>query len=161
MLRFPPLYRGAVRAILALPAGSRLRRAALRSTLADTLAAFNRRDYALNTLAHHRDFRLEFGQAIDRPAGAREDYVGVDGLLEFLDLWLEVLGDYRFEFVEVRDVGRDRIAMVVRQTSGGVDAPAVDELVAMVMDFRDGFLMRQVFWRDPAAALRSLGLDAP
>ena len=159
MLRFPLAYRAALKAILALPVGSSVRRAALRSTLTDTLAAFNRRDYALNTLAHHRDFRLGFGQPIDRPAGAREEYVGIEGLLDFLDLWLEVLGDYRFEFLDLHDIARNRIAMVVRQTSGGGEAPAVDERVAVLMDFRDGYLARQVFWRDPGAALRSLGLD--
>ena len=158
-LRLPGAYRKALRATFALPVGSRARRAALRSTLKGSLAAFNRRDYELNTLAHHPDFRLGFGRAIDRPAGAREEYVGIAGLLEFLDLWLEALGEYRFEFVDVRDVTRERIAMQVRQTSGGPSAPTVDELVAVVMDFSDGLLLRQVFWRDPAAALRSLGVE--
>ena len=158
--RFPALARSLVRLLLRLPA-SPLRRAGLRYMYRRGYAAWNRRDWELNTVAHdpHR-YELVWPEG-DRPPGARSSYDGIEGYLEFAELWLDSFGDYRFQLEEVRDPGGNRLGLLIRQiATGRSSGAAVVERMASVDEYEGGRMVRQtVSTRDAHATLRAHGLE--
>jgi ketosteroid isomerase-like protein len=131
-----------------------------RAAISRLILAYNRRDWELNTISYDATYRLSFGASTDRPAGARDRYDGVDGLMEFLDLWHDVWGDFEFHLEDVLDAGPNRLLLLLRQTAHGRDELAMNERTAMASQFSEGRVVRQVFWRDRAAALAAQGLES-
>jgi hypothetical protein len=158
VLRFPPLVHLFIRLGLGLP-DSRLRRALLRYAYRRAYAAWNRRDWELNTLAHDDSpYEMTWAEGVLVP-GANASYRGVAGYLEFADLWLDSFGEYRFELRDVHQPDRDAVLVLIRQhgVGAGSGAPFVQEMVS-ADEFDRGRLVHQTIWLDPDAAFRAHGL---
>jgi ketosteroid isomerase-like protein len=147
-----------VRVVLALPP-SRVRSGLVRYLYRRAYAAWNRRDWELNTLLHD-DERYELvWPASDAIPGARERYRGVEGYIDFAELWLEAFGDFRFQLLAVDDSSRTRLVAHIRQRGRGTGSGvAIDERILSVDEIDNGRLVKQTEWRDVEAGLRANGL---
>jgi hypothetical protein len=159
-VRFPPLIQFLTRLLLRLPP-SRLRRAGLSYVYRRAYAAWNRRDWELNT-AVIDDRRYELVWKGARVPGASSSYLGVAGYIEFCELFIDSFGDQRFDLEEIREAGRNRLVSLLRQTGRGTaSGVAISEVMASMDEFDRGSLVRQTIWRgDLDPVLRSLG-DSP
>ena len=73
---------------------------------------------------------------------------------------MEVWGDLRLALDDVVDAGHSRVVVLFRQSgSAAASGVALEERLAMINEFAGGRLVRQTFWRDQEAALRSVGLE--
>lgn len=161
-VRFPSLMRHAFRVVLGWP--SLLGRDALIGyTYRRAYAAFNRRDWELNTLLHdRRDYVLRAGGMRLLNPDAKEEYRGIDDYIEanlqFESGWREL--KVRFDgYVEAEPgVLVALIAFVAVADQSGIH---LDQSGADIHRFRDGYLVSQTFYWDRAAGLRSVGIQAP
>ena len=158
---FPWIQRVGIFATVRLPA--RIRAFLYRDAHRRVLVWFNRRDWELGTLAMDPDrFTVTSGdpQRWQLP-GPHDTYRGVEGFLELQDAWMEVWGDLRLALDEVVDAGNGRVVVLFRQSgTAAASGVALEERMAMINEFAGGRLVRQTYWRDPEAALRSAGLTA-
>jgi ketosteroid isomerase-like protein len=159
-MRFPWIVRVGIGVTVRLP--TRIRTFLYRDAHRRVFRWFNRRDWELSTLAVDADrFTVTSGdpQRWQLP-GPRETSRGVGGFLEVQDAWMEVWGDLRLTLDDVVDAGHSRVVVLFRQ-SGTAAASGVplEEPLAMINEFAGGRLVRQTYWRDQDAALRSVGLD--
>jgi ketosteroid isomerase-like protein len=123
---------------------------------------FNRRDWELNTLAMDPDrFTVTSGDPHRwQLPGPRDTYRGVGGFLELQGAWMEVWGDLQLALDDVVDAGHSRVVVLFRQSgTAAASGVALEEPIAMINEFAAGRLVRQTYWRDQEAALRSVGLD--
>ena len=159
---FPWIQRAGITVTVRLP--TRIRTFLYRDAHRRVLTWFNRRDWELNTLAMDPDrFTVTSGdpQRWQLP-GPRDMYRGVDEFLELQDAWMEVWGDLRLALDDVVDAGHGRVVVLFRQSgTAAASGVALEEPMAMINDFAGGRLVRQTYWRDQEAALRSAGLDEP
>jgi ketosteroid isomerase-like protein len=159
---FPWIQRVGIAVTVRLP--TRIRTFLYRDAHRRVLMWFNRRDWELNTLAMDPDrFTVTSGDPQRWPLpGPRHTYHGIDGFLELQEAWMEVWGDLRLALDDVVDAGHGRLVVLFRQ-SGTAAASGVplEEPLAMINEFAGGRLVRQTYWRDQEAALRSAGLDEP
>ena len=157
---FPWILRVGISVTVRLPTG--MRTFLYRDAHRRVFRWFNRRDWELNTLAMDADrFTVTSGDPQRWPLpGPRDTYRGVGGFLELQEAWMEVWGDLRLALDEVVDAGHSRVVVLFRQ-SGTAAASRVEleEPLAMINEFASGRLVRQTYWRDQGAALRSVGLD--
>jgi ketosteroid isomerase-like protein len=158
---FPWIQRVGITVTVRLPA--RIRTFLYRDAHRRVLTWFNRRDWELNTLAMDPDhFTVTSGdpQRWQLP-GPRDEYRGVEGFLELQDAWMEVWGDLRLTLDDVVDAGHGRVVVLFRESgTAAASGVALEEPMAMINEFARGRLVRQTYWRDQKAALRSAGLDA-
>ncbi|MDX6667356.1 MAG: hypothetical protein QOK04_736 [Solirubrobacteraceae bacterium] len=156
---FPWIQRVGITVTVRLP--TRIRTLLYRDAHRRVFAWFNRRDWELNTLAMDPD-RLTITSGDPQRwllPGPRDTYRGVDGFLELQDAWMEVWGDLRLAFDGVVDAGHGRVVVLFRQSgSAAASGVALEEPIAMINEFAGGRLVRQTYWRDQEAALRSVGL---
>ena len=159
---FPWIQRVGITVTVRLP--TRIRTFLYRDAHRRVLTWFNRRDWELNTLAMDPDrFTVTSGdpQRWQLP-GPRDMYRGVDEFLELQDAWMEVWGDLRLALDDVVDAGHGRGVVLFRQSgTAAASGVALEEPMAMINEFAGGRLVRQTYWRDQEAALRSAGLDEP
>ena len=157
---FPWIQRVGIAVTVRLP--TRIRTLLYRDAHRRVFAWFNRRDWELNALAMDPDrFTITSGdpQRWLLP-GPRDTYRGVDGFLELQDAWMEVWGDLRLALDGVVDAGHGRVVVLFRQSgSAAASGVALEEPMAMINEFARGRLVRQTYWRDQEAALRSVGLS--
>jgi ketosteroid isomerase-like protein len=154
---FPWIQRVGITVTVRLPA--RIRTLLYRDAHRRVFAWFNRRDWELNTLAMDPErFTITSGdpQRWQLP-GPRDTYRGVGGFLELQDAWMEVWGDLRLTLDGVVDAGHGRVVVLFRQSgSAAASGVALEEPIAMINEFARGWLVRQTYWRDQEAALRSV-----
>ena len=157
----PSLARAGMRAVLRLPR-SRLRTALLTYAIGRGYAAFNRRDWELNTLLHHPTaHRWDATRAGLTPMDV-VDLRGIEGYVEGMTRYLAAWGDLRLVVEQMVEVGSDRIVVLLRQiaTGAGSGVP-VEMATGDLLTFQDGWLVHQTISTDRDAALRSAGLDPP
>lgn len=162
MVRFPGATHRVARWIFRLPR-SDLRRRVLRHFAGRAWAAFNRRDWEVNTVLFDAE-RYEFrpGDAKSFIPGSREAYRGVDGYLEAMELWLGEWSGMRVYLEDVTEVGPGRMIHVVRFVGEGrASGVTIEQLNAAVLDVRDGRVVKHVTWWDVAGGFRSVGLAPP
>jgi ketosteroid isomerase-like protein len=160
-LKAPDFLRLVLRRILAAPR-SRVRKAFLRLLLRRGYAAFNRRDWELNTILHHpTDYTWMVPKLSFVPPDMAETYHGVESYLEAMRIYLDAWEDLRVDFEDFIDAGSNRVIVVIRQIGVGrwsglpVDLPSLD-----LIELRDGWLVSQRLWDNLDDALRSVGLPA-
>lgn len=93
-----------------------------------------------------------------RSIGFREVYRGREGFLEFMRTWTE---DFEWEIRLERIVPApdDRVVAVFRQRAKGkTSGVPVEMRMALLYEFRDGYICRMTNYLDPAAAFRAAGL---
>lgn len=159
---FPWIQRVGITVTVRLP--SRIRTFLYRDAHRRVLTWFNRRDWELNTLAMDPDrLTVMSGDPQRWPLpGPRDVYRGVEEFLELQDAWMEVWGDLRLALDDVVDAGHGRVVVLFRQSgTAAASGVALEEAMAMINEFAGGRLVRQTYWRDQRAALRSAGLDEP
>lgn len=156
----PWIQRVGITVTVRLP--TRIRTLLYRDAHRRVLAWFNRRDWELGTLAmDSQRFTVTSGdpQRWQLP-GPRHIYRGVEEFLELQDAWMEVWGDLRLALDDVVDAGHGRVVVLFRQSgTAAASGVALEEPMAMINEFAGGRLVRQTYWRDQEAALRSAGLD--
>jgi ketosteroid isomerase-like protein len=90
----------------------------------------------------------------------KREYVGVDGVQEFVDTWTENWEDWRFQ---VRDLveapGGEIVAILHQQARAKESGVDVDMTLACVWEFRDDKFSRQSMYADPAQALAAVGAE--
>jgi ketosteroid isomerase-like protein len=86
-------------------------------------------------------------------------YVGRAGFVEWLGSWTENFDDWRFSFEQIVDAGGDHVVAVVRQTARGRGSGAVvEERCSVLYTLKDGQVVHQQVYLDPAAAAQAAGL---
>jgi ketosteroid isomerase-like protein len=158
LVRRPAIVHAITGLTLRLPSGP-LRSALLRYGYRRAYAAWNRRDWEINTLAMADDYEFRGHEGIRLPETQEVSY-GREGYLEQARDLFEAWDELKIVLEDVLDAGPNRLIVLTRFFSTGresgmlLDTPAADVHV-----FRDGQVIRQDLWGDRAAALRSVGLD--
>ena len=89
---------------------------------------------------------------------AEPSYRGHAGYLRFISRWISAWGAFRFEPQKFIDLG-DRVVMLARMAGRGVGGGVVvDQRFAAVYDQRNGMIIRQADYFEPAEALQAVGL---
>jgi ketosteroid isomerase-like protein len=86
---------------------------------------------------------------------------GYDGLVAWLEMVSKVFETWRYEVLDIRDAGDDRVLVLLELRVRGASSGA--EMVVPgghVLDFRDGRLLRLEVHRSHEAALEAAGLPA-
>jgi ketosteroid isomerase-like protein len=159
---FPWILRVGITVTVRLP--TKIRTFLYRDAHRRVVTWFNRRDWELNTLAMDPEsFTVTSGDPQRWPLpGPRDAYHGIDQFLELQDAWIEVWNDLRLALDQVVDAGQSRVVVLFRQSgTAAASGVALEEQMAMINEFAGGRLVRQTYWRDQEAALRSVGLDEP
>jgi ketosteroid isomerase-like protein len=75
----------------------------------------------------------------DVPGAHDRDYVGIDGLREFVRAWTEEWRDWRIELEEILRAADDHVIARIRQSAvGRASGAAVEFRFTMVLTFVDG-----------------------
>ncbi len=140
-----------------LPAGSRLRRAALTRAVRTGYAATNRDDYAAMRASLHVD--VEFFPPDRGQAGLGFDavYRGPDGVERFVREWKSGFRRFMYEPREIADAGGASFAVRLGMigTLRGADTEVRDEY-GIVITLKEGQVFRQENFRDWSTALTAL-----
>jgi ketosteroid isomerase-like protein len=159
-IRFPALSAAATRFLQRLPVGSRLRRALLWRTTQLGVEAYNRRDLDAVVTSYHPDIEYHPYREFVESGLADACYHGHAGYKRYIDATYEVWGtEVRLYPTELIDLG-DRIVLLadmpMRAQASGI---ALSQTYAGVSTLKDGRVIRQDDFLDPAEALRSVGLE--
>ena len=122
--------------------------------------ALDRRDWELNTVSLHRtDYVFEAGDEsglVDLPTRLEGVEGYIYGVSEFLSVW----GQVSLTSVAVADAGPDRLLnWAVFQLRGSGSGVALEQPIAVVYTWRDGWVVRQQYWFDREAGTRAAGVD--
>ena len=89
-----------------------------------------------------------------------QTYVGRAGFVEWLRAFGENFDDWRAWPEQIIDAGRDHVVTVVRQTARGRGSGVtVEERFSFLYTLKDGQVVRQDAYRDPAGAAQAVGLE--
>jgi ketosteroid isomerase-like protein len=141
-----------------LPTDSRLRQVLLRRTLHLGIEALNRGDYeAIFGLHYHPDCEFEF---------TKLDTLGLEGTrgredrIRFQERWIAEWGEFRFEPVEMFDLGDHRLLIVGHVQGAGLSSGAAfEEEWAALLALSAGWVIREDAFFDHAEALEAAGLS--
>jgi ketosteroid isomerase-like protein len=150
VVRSPRLFRAIVRRVLDLPE-SRVRTRVVTYVVRRGYAAFNRRDWEVNTLLHHpTDYRWDATSVDFAPPDAR-DLIGIHGYLDGMNRWLDPWDELSIEVEEIVEAGHDRILSVLRQiaTGTGSGVTVVSPSFTDLLTFRDGWLVSNTLSEAP------------
>jgi hypothetical protein len=139
-----------------LPAGSRLRRAALTRAVRTGYAATNRDDYEVVRGAQHPEVELIPPERGEAGLGFDPVYRGPDGVERFIRQWKSGFDGFRYEPREIADAGGGRFALrlgMIWTLPGGTE---VGDEYGVVIALEDGLVRRQDSFRDWSAALAAL-----
>ena len=117
--------------------------------------------------------RGDFGAVFDQGLYARmstvgppaellgsQRYVGRAGFVEWLRTWTENFDEWRISAEQVIDAGNDQVVVVGHQTARGKGSGAVvEEEFGIVYTIKDGQVVGQKMYVDPADALKAVGLE--
>lgn len=157
-LRLPRLAATYARLLSRLPPSSRLRQAALWRTSRLGIEALNRQDFKAALLNYHAEVEFRPPRQLAGAGIAEPSYRGHAGYMRFMSDWLSAWGTFRFEPQELIDLG-DRVVVLAKLAArGGGSGAAVDQSFAGVYDSKDGRIIRQQDYFDPAEALEAVGL---
>jgi ketosteroid isomerase-like protein len=161
VVRFPRLFDLLTRGVTRLSPESRIRQAMIWRATEQGLAATNRRDY--EAVLPRYDPAAEIVPAPELASvGLAASYRGRDGFLSMWDDWDSAwAGHAQWEATELVDLG-DRLLMLGRMRgTGGGSGAEVDREVGVVWTLRDGKIIREEQYLEPAQALEAVGLPAP
>jgi len=158
-LRFPQLAAALFRRFGRLPPSSRLRQAVLRRGVRLAVEAYNRRDLDAVAIGYSPDLEYYPYREFVEAALAEPCYHGPSGYHAYIDATTDVWGaDVRLEPTELIDLG-DRFVLLadmpMRAQASGVP---LAQRYAGVSTLKDGRVIRQDDFLDPAEALRAVGL---
>jgi uncharacterized protein len=88
----------------------------------------------------------------------RQEYVGPEGVREFLTDWVSAWEDWRLEVRDLIDAGDDVVAIVHQSGRSKTTGLEVDMDFAQVWTIKDGKQTRMRMYADPDEALRAVGL---
>jgi ketosteroid isomerase-like protein len=145
-----------------LPAGSRLRRAALTRAVRTGYAATNRDDYAAMQAPLHPE--VEFFPPERGRGGLGFDavYRGPDGVAHFVSEWKSGFSRFTYEPREIADAGGDSFAVRLGMVGALRDAETeVRDEYGIVVTLKDGQIFRLENFRDWSTALAALAGAAP
>ena len=157
-LALPSVSRRLARRVMSMPAGSRLRTAALTSSVRTYFAANNRNDYEVMLAGVHPDVELIPPGRGRGGLGFAEMYRGPDGMREFIEQWKAGFSEFRYEPREIADPGGPRFAVRVGMIGrfAGSGGEVRDEYGGVSI-IEDGMLRRTENFFDWNEALRALG----
>jgi hypothetical protein len=161
-IRYPDPVRVLVRNTFAAHP-SRARTALLRYLASRGYAAFNRRDWELNTiLLHPSHYTFSVPNRAFVPPDLSETYHGIEGYLEVVRVFLEAWQDMRIVFEGLVATGPTWLINRTRQVgSGSWSGITAGRPVFDLVELRDGWVVSQTLWDDLDAAFRSLGVTPP
>ena len=159
VVRFPGLAYALTRALARLPPTSRIRRATIRYVSQRVLEAANRRDWDAAFAILPPEYETHPPEEMVG-LGFDSVYRGPEGRLRLQNRWMDELGEFEQEAKEVIDLG-DRILLMgwMRGTGLGSGAAFESEL-AYLVEFSDGRLRHEHFFRSHAEGLEAAGLSA-
>jgi ketosteroid isomerase-like protein len=159
---FPGVYRRVTGKLVSLPP-SRIRNGIIAWGHRRVFAAWNRRDWELNTLAlDPAEYVLSFGDPNPQATGLREAYEGIDGYLEAQRDMLEAFPDVEVEPEHVGQAGPARFVSMLRfRGRGAASGVPVDQRALGLIEFENGRVVRHWYWWDTEAGLMSLGIEPP
>lgn len=156
-IALPGLIRRMRAATTRLPAGSRMRRAALTRAVRTGWAATNRDDYEVLRASLHP--KVEFVPPGRGTGGLGFDavYRGPDGVERFVREWKSGFSPFRYEPREIADAGGASFAVRLGMigTLRGADTEVREEY-GTVITLKDGLVFRQENFRDWNSALAVL-----
>ena len=95
-----------------------------------------------------------------QPSTSSKTHVGREGLTEWFYIWTEDFLDWRIWPEKIIDAGGERVVAVVRQSARGKGSgAAVVVQFAAVYTLKDGQIVDQLHYLDPAEALEAAGLS--
>jgi ketosteroid isomerase-like protein len=87
-------------------------------------------------------------------------YRGVQGVMQFLNEWLDVWGDYEIDVDAVLAAPDGRVVSLIRQRGKGRESGvAMTMEMAQIATIRDGKIVRFENYENPAEALEAAGLS--
>ena len=117
-------------------------------------AALNAGDLDELVVLCDADFQLDMSDRVFNPA----TYHGHDGIRQFYSEVRDVWERYVWEPEELRDEGDIVVALIRTQARGRESRLEIERKTAMIWAVRDGKALWLRFYREPEAALASLGL---
>jgi ketosteroid isomerase-like protein len=118
-------------------------------------AATSRKEWDTVLAAYSPD--IEWDDRDLRPEGAV--HRGTDAMREEMRAWFGAWADYRQEVEQVLDAGA-RVVVVVRESGVGKGSgAAMDQRIAVVVTVEGGLIVRTRLYREPAEALKAVGLE--
>ena len=157
-LRAPRLFRRLAKLLMALPAGSSLRRSAFKWIGRRGWAALSRGDDELALLLVDRD--VEINRIGFTGLGFAERYHGKEGLLEMRRLWRAEWAGAQITYTPeaLIDLG-DRLVWRVRLSARGASSGAnVAQTCGFVHWLADGMVVRSDAYREWSECVEALGL---
>jgi ketosteroid isomerase-like protein len=159
-IRFPRLAAAYFRLIGGLPPASRVRQAALQRGVRLSVEAYNRRDLDAVAIGYRPDLEYYPYREFVEAALAEPCYYGPAGYRAYIAATYEVWGnDVRLEPTELIDLG-DRLVLLadmpMRAQASGIP---LAQTYAGVSTLKDGRVIRQDDFLDPAEALAAVGLQ--
>jgi hypothetical protein len=126
-------------------------------------AAFNRRDWELNTLLFDRgDYVFRAADLSELLPDASERYHGIAGYLEAMTVFLESWSQLEVELVGLLDLSPVRAVTLMHFSGTGRRSGVPFERLALGDHvFREGLCVNQSYWWDSRRGARELGLQLP
>ena len=158
-LRAPWLFRSLTKLLMALPAGSSLRRAALKWMFGRGWAALSRGDDEVPLVLVDRD--AEFNRIGFTGLGFSERYHGKEGFLEMRRLWHAEWAGAQIMYTPeaLIDLGDRLIWRVLLTARGATSGASVAQTMGFVQWWADGVLVRQDAYFEWSECAEALGLD--
>ena len=156
-IRVPAAYGLLARASMRLPPRSRLRRMAFARSIPRTCAAFNRRDFPAFLMGFHPDIEFHGARNLIGPDQSEVAH-GRDGLLAFLQSWLEAFEDLRFEPEELLDSGDKFLVTTQLRGQGLGSGVSMGQRLFVLSHVQRGLVVKQENFLERSSALEAVGL---
>jgi ketosteroid isomerase-like protein len=122
--------------------------------------AADRRDAESTLDAYDPDVELDASRlGVAGLAGGGRVYHGHDGLRSFFREWHEAWEEIEYRYGDLIDAGEHVISLLIYRGRGRVSGAEVEMPVAIVETFRDGKIVRVVWFLTKEDALEAAGLN--
>jgi hypothetical protein len=158
LVRFPGIAYALTRALTRLPPTSRIRRATLRYISQRVLEAANRRDWEAAFAILPPEYETHPPEEMVG-LGFDPVYRGPEGRLRLQNRWMDELGEFEQEAKEVIDLGHRVVLLGWMRGTGLGSGAAFESELAYVVEFSDGRLRHEHFFRSHAEAFEAAGLS--
>jgi ketosteroid isomerase-like protein len=162
-VRWPRMARGAMRLVVRLPPGSRVRRAMLERLARIAFLSWNRGDYALVPILDDSEVETHITAGARMAVGLDDRYYGPEGHCRAMEAWNEAWKTWDAEIDEIIEEGRHQVLIVARvYGEGAASGIKLEEWSVVRYTFRDGRILRVdgALDSDRAKALEAVGLSA-